>query len=234
MSRPTLSHIIWDWNGTLLDDLALSHQLTLEQLRANGIAPISIEEYRELFTHPVSLFYYRLGFHLSPLDFPRLSHEFHLEYARRRHGVKLHKGATESLRLFRQYGLVQIILSAHEQSLLDGSLELFGLRGLLDQAWGMRDTIGHSKFENGKALLSTLGIPRNQVLLVGDTDHDAEVADKLGLHCALINQGYQDRSILTRTRKPILSSLFDLQDWIMEGFQLPALPLQAARGSPGC
>lgn len=204
------THVIWDWNGTLLDDLWLSHALTQNQLRRFGIAPISIAEYRDLFSHPVSLFYHRLGFRIPPEEFPALSVEFHEEYRKQRHRCALQPGAREALSYFRSKGVKQCVLSAHEQSILDESLSYFDISPFLECAWGMHNTVGHSKLENGRLLVEQLGVPTESILLIGDTDHDAEVADRLGLHCALVERGYQSDTVLQRTQKPVFKSLVEM------------------------
>ena len=57
---PSVRHIVWDWNGTLLDDLAVVVAAVNDTLATVGRLPITIEEYGARYTRPVLLFYERL------------------------------------------------------------------------------------------------------------------------------------------------------------------------------
>ena len=55
--------VIWDWNGTLLDDTELCYRIANEMRIERGMTPmLGIEEYREFFTFPVIDYYKRMGY----------------------------------------------------------------------------------------------------------------------------------------------------------------------------
>ena len=58
-------HIIWDWNGTLLDDTWLCVEGINQALIKRNLTPISEDRYREVFTFPVRDYYKKLGFDLT-------------------------------------------------------------------------------------------------------------------------------------------------------------------------
>ena len=78
-------HVIWDWNGTLLDDVALCVDIVNLQLAGAGRAPLTIEQYRERFTFPVPEFYRAIGFEITAETMAQLGTVFHREYGARYH-----------------------------------------------------------------------------------------------------------------------------------------------------
>ncbi|MGN1100061.1 MAG: HAD family hydrolase, partial [Christensenellales bacterium] len=54
--------IIYDWNGTLLDDTAMCHDMLNELLDSHGLPAVSMEKYRQIFTFPIKKYYERAGF----------------------------------------------------------------------------------------------------------------------------------------------------------------------------
>ena len=65
--------ILWDWNGTLLDDTdACVASLNL-MLERRGVKPITLEFYRREFAFPVRSFYEKIGVRLEDEDWDRLA-----------------------------------------------------------------------------------------------------------------------------------------------------------------
>ena len=54
------THIIWDWNGTLLNDISSSLQSVNDMLAMRGKDPIDIDFYRECIGVPIVKFYERV------------------------------------------------------------------------------------------------------------------------------------------------------------------------------
>lgn len=52
--------------------------------------------------------------------------------------------------------------------------------------------------------------PGARPLFIGDTEHDAEVADAVGAPCILYTGGHQSESRLSRLGKPLLRDMNDL------------------------
>ena len=69
--------VIWDWNGTLLDDLSVSFEATNRLLAANGRAPLAdLDCYRAVFSFPVIDYYRRIGFDFDQLPFDQLAQQY--------------------------------------------------------------------------------------------------------------------------------------------------------------
>jgi phosphoglycolate phosphatase len=204
------SAIIWDWNGTLLNDRWLAVELGNLQLVEHGLAPLSEEEYRKQFRHPIQEFYTGLGFDFRRKGFAQLSHEFHELYQQRRPECALHAEAPPVLRELKLRGKRQFILSAQQQDILNASLEHFSVGGFFEKTSGLPNTLAHSKVAIGQELLKSSEVPESQTVLVGDTLHDFEVASAMGIACVLVSHGYQDRAMLEATGVPVIDDLRSL------------------------
>ena len=64
------SHIVWDFNGTLLDDIMAGIDAVNVMLAQRGLATIeSVDAYRELFCFPIIKYYAKLGFDFDKEDY---------------------------------------------------------------------------------------------------------------------------------------------------------------------
>lgn len=184
-------HILWDWNGTLLDDLDLCIDVVNPMLLRHGLPAVDRERYLEIFDFPIVSFYERLGFQLQGGAFSALSHEFVSTYDARRLECALQRGAADVLRRIAASGRAQSILSAHRESTLRGIVAHHEIDAHFTELAGLPDTHAHSKVERGHELIAKLAQPPHSLLLVGDTLHDLEVADALGIDCILVAHGHQ-------------------------------------------
>jgi phosphoglycolate phosphatase len=202
-------HIIWDWNGTLLDDLELTIDIMNGLLRPRKLPLLDRSRYHELFDFPVRKYYEKLGFDLVGESFELLSVEFIEAYDRRRWEARLHAEAGDLLRGVLDAGVSQSILSAYRHSTLCEIVEHFGLTSRFLRLNGLDNIYAHSKVELGRTWLAELALPPDQILLVGDTLHDFEVAEALGVDCVLIADGHHPAERLrarTATVFPTLSA----------------------------
>lgn len=183
-------HIIWDWNGTLLDDLDLCIEVTNGLLARRGLTPIDRARYHALFDFPVRTYYARLGFDEAQDPFEQLSVAYITAYDARRWECQLHPGVEALLRAVTAAGLTQSVLSAYRQDTLREIVRHFGLEPYFVRITGLGDIYAHSKIEAGRAWVEELALPRDTILLVGDTLHDLEVARALGVDCVLVANGH--------------------------------------------
>jgi phosphoglycolate phosphatase len=206
-------HIIWDWNGTLLDDTQAGVNAINAMLAARSLPQINIPYYRDVFGFPVINFYRSIGFNIEQENWDAVAHEFH-DLFLSDGSIRLHDAAIGALSLIRQTGMSQSVLSASEQSILSAMLESFGVAHYFDGIFGVDNLYGHSKLELGHALLTRLSLPPDTVLMVGDSLHDHEVAEALGVRCLLIAQGHQSYARLAQSGAPVLQSLAELAAWL--------------------
>lgn len=205
MSR--YASVVWDWNGTLLDDVELALGIVNELLADHGVPVLSRERYLEIFDFPVRDYYARAGLALGDAEFARLSERFCARFDEGLHRAPLFEGVRGALATFRGRGLRQFLLSGTEHEALQRMLGHYGLAGAFEWAQGMRDTLAEGKVGGGEALLARRAIDRRRTVLVGDTLHDAEVAEALGVDCLLVATGHQARARLEARGWPVLDSL---------------------------
>jgi phosphoglycolate phosphatase len=207
MTRPPYRHLIWDWNGTLLDDLDLSIAVMNSVLARCSLPPLDRARYHALFDFPVRAYYERLGFDPVSDPFDKLSVEFISGYDARRLEAGLHRHVPRTLATVRAAGLGQSILSAYRHETLHEIVAHFGLTAQFDHICGLDNIHAHSKVALGRELVARLGVAPAEILLVGDTLHDLEVARDLGVACALVAAGHHPAARLRATGAHVYDDL---------------------------
>ena len=72
--------IIWDWNGTLLDDLQMTMLCINELLEEYDLPSLTIPRYRQIFRFPVKDYYELAGFDFAQESFEVLAQKFISNY----------------------------------------------------------------------------------------------------------------------------------------------------------
>jgi phosphoglycolate phosphatase len=197
--------LIWDWNGTLLDDVSAAVNALNRMLVSRDASPITVEHYRRRFGFPVRPFYAELGVDLDKWAWDDICEDFHAFVAAEPQQVR--PDAAAALGRARELGFRQCVLSALRQDLLENALERNGLSGFFDLVYGVDNLDGASKLDRGRELVAALGPDARDAVLIGDTLHDAEVAEALGGTCILIGTGHQTPRRLSASGCPVVSDL---------------------------
>ena len=200
--------IIWDWNGTLLDDAQACINALNSLLRERQLPLLNRERYRASFGFPVRAFYRELGITADDRGWEDLAVDFHARY--RQEPASVPAEARALLGWLRKRDVPQAVLSACEQRLLDTQVAEQGLSDAFVAVQGTDNLDGRSKIDVGRQLMGRLTAP-GACLLIGDTLHDAEVAEALGCACVLVACGHQDRARLVQAGCPVFGSLADVQ-----------------------
>jgi phosphoglycolate phosphatase len=203
----TTRHVIWDWNGTLLDDVWLCVDVLNGMLRARGLPEVGEAYYRDVFSFPVINVYRRMGFDVSNGAFERMSVEYIEAYQSRRDECGLHIGARAALDAFKTAGVGQSILSAYRQDMLDSIIANMGIGAYFERLAGNANIYAASKVEYGRALVAGLACAKEEVVMVGDTEHDWEVARELGIRCVLVSCGHNTHARLARLGVPVVATV---------------------------
>lgn len=186
-------HIVWDWNGTLLDDTWLCVEVLNQMLSQRGRAAITIEFYRKHFKFPVIDFYNRLDFEANSKSFAKISREFIDHYQSRWFAeCQLHQNTQQTLKNIQGLGIQQSVLSAAEQTTLLEGLAHYKIDAYFHKIMGTNNIEATGKKEKGLELMCQLACDPKQILLIGDTLHDHEVAETIGCDCALITHGHNN------------------------------------------
>ena len=205
-----ISGVIWDWNGTLLNDAVLAVEIINQMLDRRGLPKLSVDNYKSVFTFPVKDYYQKIGFdfHTEPFEIPAL--EFIDSYNRKVIECDLHQDAMKVLNYFQSIGVRQFILSAMEQVVLDDCLNHYQINDFFEYVSGLDNIYAESKIENGHRLIAELKLKANELVLIGDTVHDFEVATELGCSCVLIANGHQSKQVLQATGAMVIDSISEL------------------------
>lgn len=207
-----VTHVVWDWNGTLLDDLHCCVDVTNTLLVEYGLPTLdSVAAYQQIFRFPVAEYYADLGFDTRPGgDFDSASVRFLELYHAAAVRCELHAGAKETLRKLNAAGVRQVVISASEQQNLLNQLAPFELRGWLDGAYGIADIFAASKAGIAKRWLETTGVDSAEVVFVGDSEHDYEIAASLGARCILFSGGHHSKTHLETLGAPVVNDLIQV------------------------
>ncbi len=186
-----MKYVIWDWNGTLFDDLDLCLYCINRLLYNNGYKPLpTLEAYKKVFGFPISEYYKRAGFDFSKKSYMELADEYLDMYLPMAKLCSLNKDAVATLEGFKQKGYKQYILSATELSNLKAQVERYPIGHYFDNLLGTGDVYAASKAQLAYNFLEEHK-DTEELIYIGDTYHDLEVANILRAKTFLYNGGHQ-------------------------------------------
>jgi phosphoglycolate phosphatase len=206
-----LDGVIWDYNGTILDDLDIVLTSINRLLRARGLKGITAEQHRGRFRFPVEEYYQELGFDLEREHFGTLSDEYHGHYMALLPESGVHEGVMRLLNRFARAELPQFVLSAMHEPRLRRSLEDLGISEYFDGVYGLGDLLARSKVDRGQELVRHAGIAPERTLFIGDTDHDVEVAEALGCIPVAVATGHQESGRFDSARVSVYEDFHTLE-----------------------
>jgi phosphoglycolate phosphatase-like HAD superfamily hydrolase len=208
-------HLIWDWNGTLFDDLHIVVEGVNASLQMLGLAPIGPDEYRASYRRPVALFYEDLlGRKITRGEMKEIDDTFHEAYHAALDRAGLAPDAREAVCAVVRAGQTQSVLSMWWHDRLVAAVKAFGLDGHMIAVDGHRGAPGETKAEHLRhhvAQLDSLypGLNGTRIVVVGDITDDAAAADDVGVDCVLYDSGSQARSMLESMEVPVVDSLLE-------------------------
>ena len=185
-----LPHIVWDWNGTLLDDLGLVVRATNKSLEGFTDKRFSVGTYRGMFRRPVRAFHEQfIGRQFSDVEWADIDVLYHAAYSALEGQTRLAPGAADALALGEQQGLSQSLLSMSEQSRLIDQVARHGLKDYFTVTQGKCEPWeDHSKVEALAGHLDWIGVDGEKAVVIGDTVDDALSARTVGAACVLVTQ----------------------------------------------
>ncbi len=205
--------ILWDWNGTLLNDVDVNLKVVNQMLIDRDLpAGVSRTYYRDNFTFPVFNFYVKVGFQFESEDFNQAAADYVRWYTTFLPEAALHKGATDVIAQLNTLGYNQYILSATQRDNLVKQVGFFGLTSPFKDMLGVSDSRGDGKVTMAQNWISQSGYIPDEIVMIGDTDHDCEVANAIGCKCILIANGHQSRHVLERTNAVIVDDISEVLD----------------------
>lgn len=212
----TKKAIIWDWNGTLLNDTDICVVCMNRVLEKRGLELLDTRRYRDIFTFPVKDYYLKAGLDLDTEAFEIPAMEFINLYHESLNSADLFPCVEKVLINFKNRGYYQAVLSAMEHESLEASLKDKGVFSYFEAITGINDHYAHSKLEIGKELIESIPFAKEELLLIGDSLHDLEVANELGIECVLVANGHQSYERLMENTQNVLSQLSEILEYHMD------------------
>ena len=174
------------------------------------------EQYRAIFGFPIEEYYVRAGFDFTKHSFAELAEKYMEDYVPASAACPLADGAIDALEAFKAAGLRQVILSASNLDTLRRQTDERGVTGYFDRLLGLGDIYAKSKVEVGLAYLKENGFDPARAVMIGDSVHDYEVAQALGVRCVLQSGGHQPPEKLRETGAPVVKGLREAAALILE------------------
>ncbi|MFD3657224.1 HAD family hydrolase [Streptomyces sp. NPDC058620] len=203
------THLVWDWNGTLLDDIEAVIGATNAAFTEVGLAPITLEQYREMYCIPIPRFYERLLGRLpTDAEWERMDGIFHRHYTEQRVACGLTPGVEELLSQWRLAGRSQSLLSMYGHEELVPVVRGYGIERHFVRVDGRTGPSGGSKALHMERHFAALdGISPERSVIIGDAVDDAVAAAHVGARAVLYTGGSHSRASLEGAGVPVVDTL---------------------------
>lgn len=217
-----IRNIIFDWSGTLVDDLPAVWKATNYVLAQAERTELTLEQFRAEFCLPFTLFYDR---HVPHIPLPQLENWFHSRFRQVQDSVCELPHAREFLEFCRAHKLRTFLLSTVHRDHFAVQAEVTGFGAYLEKpylnVWDKREKIHEIIEENH--------LVPNETLFIGDMQHDIETAKHGGIHSCAVLTGYNTLAQL-RAAEPdlVVEHLGELRD-LLESQELELKPARRVR-----
>lgn len=209
-----IEYVLWDWNGTLLDDVEIALVANNEIFPRFGLKPMGdLEAYRNVFDFPIRDYYEKVG--VTSELFDEVAKAWSDVYMEKSKAAPLQIEAENTLNLFKQKGLTQVILSASKQEHLHTQVHYYAIAHYFKAMLGLSNIYAASKVDIAKAFLQKEGLNPQKAVFIGDTLHDAQVAKAIGCNCVLVARGHQPAGRLAQAGVPVYQSLLEARKQIL-------------------
>ena len=205
--------ILFDWNGTLLDDTDLAVTVMNDILRKENMDQVTVDFYRNVFDFPVVEYYKVLGFDTQE-GWELASKAFIEGYVAQMFTPQLYVGVREGVKRLKDAGFTLGIVSAMEHTMLLKHTEFYGLHDMISLVQGIENTEGRGKLHLAKKVKEEWALIPEQTCYVGDTTHDKDFSDALGSHLILKSGGHNSIERLEKSERKIVHSFDELVEYL--------------------
>ena len=202
-------NLIWDFNGTIIDDARLCCEAYNYVLGLHGKPGITQDHLAKIWNLPVRGFFANFDFENLDQVIDLLCEQFHDFYAARWHACEIQPGVPQLLDYVRQRSFGQAVLSGHPHDYLVEMLQHFELYSEFMSVRGVDTIVAVDKIQVGRDMMKDLQWNPAETLIVGDSTFDFDTAEALGIGCVLVARGIQSRERLVAVGAPVFDSLSD-------------------------
>ena len=207
------TYCIWDFNGTILDDVELGIYSVNLLMKNHGIELVlDREKYRARFDFPIIDYYKELGFDFEKTPYEVLAKEWVDIYMENLWRANLFPDLIKALDFFKQSGVKQSVLSASENEMLNGQVAELGIASYFEDIMGIDNIYGDSKLAIARRWREAH--PEDKVIFIGDTTHDIETATVLSADCYIVCAGHQCKLRFADKNVKIFDSLDGLTSFL--------------------
>ena len=212
MNKKRYTHVFWDWNGTIVDDLSINFDVINTLLKNRGKTTVSMIEYRNAFSFPIKTFYEKIGLPINGKEYERLVSDYWRLYKSNFNDIPLMEGVSDILFTLKKNNVNQYILSASNKEMIFDQLSLYGIQDYFEDIIAPYDGYALGKIELAKQWISNHKISVSSVIMIGDTFHDYETAKAINIDCVLVDKGHQNlKSVIHNPNFSVYNDIVELQ-----------------------
>lgn len=209
-------HVVWDWNGTLLDDLPIVIEAVNRSIATIGEGPIDADGYRDHYTRPVKHFYNSLfGRDVTDEEWLSLNESFHDHYFQLARTADLASDARAAIDRLDVEGWSQSLLSMSPQDWLAEIVSFFGVADRFDLVDGLSGPTGGLKAQHLAEHIEALALTPAQVVVIGDTPDDVAAARHVGARAVLYHGGSHHLELLHGEGVPVAQTLVEAVELVV-------------------
>lgn len=192
-----IRNVIFDWSGTLVDDLPAVWHATNHIFRKAGLPEMPLDQFRTEFQLPFRGFYER---YVSHVPIAELERWFHESFHAMQHTVVALPHARDFLEFCREHGLRTFVLSAVHPRMFEVQKQSTGFGDFLHHPY-----LGvHDKRERIRSIVEEHGLAPHDTVFIGDMEHDIETAHHGGVQSVAVLTGYNHLDQLRRARPTVI------------------------------
>ncbi len=201
--------IIWDFNGTIIDDVRAAMGAVNDMLLRRNQPTINLQQYRDAIDIPIWKFYETV-FEENTITQEEAIREFDLGVDKHLHAEPLMKHADKVLEYFDALGKNQIIVSSSHINKVRNQLNLLGVEKYFAEVLALSDYYAGDKTHLARKYMESHKLLPKETVVIGDCVADYRMAQSLGCDCILNTLGHQSRDALTKTTAVVIDSLSEL------------------------
>ena len=203
--------IVYDWNGTLIDDTWITAQCFSFVIAPWGLPPLTAETFRQAYDVPWTVMYKNMGVsdaHIAQLSGHPIGENFLNDYETRINQAKLHNGTSAILQSMTDQGIDQIILSNHIEDRILEQLNRLGIskhfKTILAYKTYSAEERKTTKLDKLQQYICEKNLKPSDIIIVGDTPEEIKIAKQLGLACVSFTFGYASETRLKKESPHLL------------------------------
>lgn len=206
-----MKYVIFDFNGTVLDDTDVCIKIENESIKKYlpDRKPLTKDEYLRSFCFPVKKYYEKIGYKFDTYTYEQVSVDWYNMYEANKSEYKLHDGVVDLLNKNIEKGYKNILLSVSPLNKLRTQIKELNIEHLFDEVLGINDIYANSKLQIGLNWIKDK-IPK-ECIMIGDTTHDYEVATAMGVECVLVANGHQAKEVLLKETNKVIDNIMEVE-----------------------